>query len=75
MTWSGKPEAVQPGKREQRGIGHAALELGDARLDIAAEVDDLKVWPQPLHLRLAAKRRAADHRARRKRRKRLAARR
>ena len=70
---AGKTEAVQPGKREQRGVGHAALELGDARLDIAAEVDDLKVWPQPLHLRLAAKRRAADHRAWRKRRKRLAA--
>ena len=69
-----KPETLQPGKREQRCIGHAALELGDARLDIAAEVDDLKVRPQPLHLRLAAERRAADHRARRKRRKRLAAR-
>ena len=51
-----KPQTLQPGKREQRGVGHAALELGDPRLDIAAEVDDLKVGPQPLHLRLAAKR-------------------
>ena len=41
-----KTEAVKPGKREQRGVGDAALDLGEARLDIAAEVDDLEVWTQ-----------------------------
>jgi hypothetical protein len=51
-----KTEAVEPGKREQRCVGHAALDLGEARLDIAAEVDDLKIRTQPLYLRLAAKR-------------------
>ena len=73
MTWLGKPEPLQPGKREQRRVGHAALELGETRLDIAAEIDDPKIGPQPLHLRLASQRGATDHGARRKCRKRLAA--
>ena len=68
---AGEAKPLEPGKRQQGRVHYALIELLEPRLDIAAEVDGLKVRAQALHLSLAAERRASHHRARRQRGKRL----
>ncbi len=68
---TGEAQPFESRKREKRGVGGAPLKFREPRLDIAAEVDDLKVRAQAPDLRLAPQRRAADDRPPRQRRKRL----
>ena len=56
-------EPLQAGEREQGRIDLARVEFAQARLHIAAKHLDPQIRPQPLHQRLTAQRRAADHRA------------
>ena len=67
----GEAKPLEPGKGKQGCVYYALIELLKARLDIAAEVDGLKVRAQALHLSLAAERRASHHCARRQRGERL----
>ena len=60
----GKPQPVEAGAGEERGIGHALVELAQPRLDVAAERHDLQVGALPQNLRLPSRRRGADDRAR-----------
>ena len=54
VACDGKAKPLEPGEREQRGVGLPLAELLEPRLDIAAEIDDPEIGTKPLHLRLRA---------------------
>ncbi len=58
-----EPEALEPGGREHGRVAVAGVELGEARVDVAAQHDDLEVGPAMTQLALAAQARGADARA------------
>ena len=55
---------LEASEREEGAVDHVIVELAQARLHIAAEVDALDVGVLGEDLRLAAERRRADHGAR-----------
>ena len=65
---SAHAQALHPGDREQRGVDHAGSEFRQARVDIAAQRHDAQIGAGMQDLRVAARRRCADHGARRQRR-------
>ncbi len=62
----GKAEPLETGERKKRRVGRALFDLAQPRLDIAPEIGDAKIGPEPFHLGRAPQRGGADHRASRK---------
>ena len=56
-------ESLQAGQGQQRRLDDAGLALGQPRVDIAAQIDDLEVGPAMQELGAPAQRRGADDRA------------
>ena len=56
-------QADQPRRGQDDGVRLATVELGQARVDIAAQRQDFEVWPRPQRLGLAAQAGGAQARA------------
>ena len=54
-------EALEAGKRQQRCVDDAVVELAQPRLDIAPKRHDAEIRPQSFHQRLPSQRSGADH--------------
>jgi len=53
-------EALEPRRREHGRVAGARIELGEASVDIAAQHDDLEVWPAVADLALPSQARGPD---------------
>ncbi len=62
-----QPEPLQPGEREDDGVGLPFVQLAQARLDIAAQRSDAQIGPHAFGDRLPPRRRGAERGAVRQR--------
>ncbi len=53
-------ESLEPGSGQDDGVIVAVIELGQARVDVAAQPVDFEIGKSLAHLRLAAQARSAD---------------
>ena len=58
-----RPEAAHPGERQDHGVVVPAPQLGEPRIDVAAQVSDREVAPQRADLAGAPRAAGPDHRA------------